>query len=405
MNADRPPVVVLGGEANALSIARQLGAMGVQVYGIGVAPFVRHSRYLTPVELPPRGTGEDEEQVWARCLLDRTAEHLRGAVVLAASDVGLSLIAHNRERLAEHYLLDTSDPEAQLAMLDKLATYRCATEAAVPTPRFWCVEGPEDLKRHDDELVFPLIVKPLHSHQYQAAFPGLSKFRVVADRAELEGAYQTLSRAGIAVMLVEKIMGPDDLLCSYYTYIDATGSPTFDFTKRIIRRHPPNMGIATYHITDWNPDVRDLALRLFKHSGLRGVANAEFKRDVRDGQLKLIECNARFTAANCLLASSGIDLARHVYLHVLGRPQPMPVQYRTGVRLLYATNDFRAFRALWRSRELGLAGWLRSLGHSQTFPYLRLDDPAPAFVRGFDRLGRAVTRGVDVVRKRAAALR
>ena len=54
--------------------------------------------------------------------------------------------------------------------------------------------------------------------------------------------------------------------------------------------------------------MRDLGLALFGHAGLRGVANVEFKRDPRDGRLKLIECNARFTAANGLLTASGIDL-------------------------------------------------------------------------------------------------
>ncbi len=62
-------------------------------------------------------------------------------------------------------------------------------------------------------------------------------------------------------------------MCSYYTYLDRSGMPTFDFTKRILRRRLPNMGIACYHITDWNPEVSDLVLQLFNHVGLRGVAN------------------------------------------------------------------------------------------------------------------------------------
>ena len=91
------------------------------------------------------------------------------------------------------------------------------------------------------------------------------------------------------MLLVEKVPGPDDLLCSYYTYLDADGEALFDFTKRIIRRFPVGMGNGCYHITDRNPEVREVALKLFRHVGLRGLANAEFKRDQRDGRLKLIE--------------------------------------------------------------------------------------------------------------------
>jgi predicted ATP-grasp superfamily ATP-dependent carboligase len=398
-----PPVILLGGESNALSIARQLSAMGVAVHSIGVASFVPWSRHLTAI---PVGTG-DTDRAWADALLGPATAHLRGAVLLAGSDVGLTFLARHREALLERYLLDVSNPAAQLDMLDKLATYEHAVAAGVPTPLFWRIDGPDDLRRHRDELVFPLIVKPIHSHAYQAAFPGLSKFRTVESLAELDGAYEELSVAGIAVMLVEKIEGPDDLLCSYYTYIDQHGTATFDFTKRIIRRHPPNMGIACYHITDDNPEVRDVALRLFKHVGLRGVANAEFKRDLRDGQLKLIECNARFTAANCLLVTSGLDLARHVYLQIVGRAEPMPDEYRSGVRLLYPVNDLRAFRELHSRGELGVTAWLRSIAHRQTFPYWRLRDPMPAIVRGGHRIGRVAIRGGAALGARggAAALR
>jgi predicted ATP-grasp superfamily ATP-dependent carboligase len=394
----RPPVIVIGGESNAVSIARQLGRAGVTVYGIGIAPFVAYSRYLTAI---PSAIGTGAEDAILQTLLGPRTAHLHGAVLLAGSDVGITVLARNRERLLEHYLLDVSDTRAQLGMLDKLTTYEWAAEGGVPTPRFWRVDTPDDLDRYRDQLTFPLILKPVHSHAYQAAFPGLTKFRVVDGVDELAEQYRALGAAGIAVMLVEKIPGPDDLLCSYYTYIDGTGATTFDFTKRIIRRHPRNMGIATYHVTDWNPEVRDVALRLFKHVGLRGLANAEFKRDVRDGQLKLIECNARFTAANCLVAAAGLDLARHVYSQVLGRPEPLPETYRTGLRLLYASNDLRAFRDLHAAGELTFPAWLSSLAHRQTFPYADVRDPAPALARGVLRLANGLRRSYRAWRSAA----
>ena len=92
---------------------------------------------------------------------------------------------------------------------------------------------------------------------------------------------------------MEFIPGGDDRHCSYYTYIDETGNPLFHFTKRLLRRHRANEGGATYHITDWNPEVAEKGLRLLQHVGLRGLGNVEFKRDPRDGELKLIEVNAR----------------------------------------------------------------------------------------------------------------
>lgn len=385
---NRPAVVIAGGGANAVSIARSLHPLGVAAYGLGLPPAADASRFVTPIALR-RAAGPvtvDQEQLWADVLLGEDTEHLRGAVLLAGSDVGITVLARNRAALLKRYRLDESDVEAQLAMLDKLATYQLATAAGVPTPRYWEVGSAEELERHRADYVYPLIVKPLLSHRYQAQVPGNSKFALAHDLDELRVAHRRLTEAGLAVMLVERIPGPDSLLCSYYTYLDASGSATFDFTKRVIRRYPPGMGLTCHHVTDWNPEVRDVSLRLFKHVGLRGLANAEFKLDERDGQLKLIECNARFTDANVLVAAAGMDLARYVYLRVLGETYELPPRYRTGLRMIYLSNDYRSFRILRARGELTFGRWLAGLAHRQTFPFLRLDDPAPALVRAATRI-------------------
>ena len=373
-----PPVVILGGDANALSVARCLGRRGVRVYTLNDhdAP-VRHSRYCRYLKVPWLG---DVEASWADYLLGPEAEPLRGAVLLAACDEGIEVIAHNRAALAERFVLDESNPDAQLAMLNKLATYQAARAAGVPTPRFWVTAGGESLRELEPELVYPLLVKPLFSHRFAAKFGG-KKFFVAHNIDDLRRGMETAGTAAVEVMLVELIPGPDDRLCSYYTYLDAAGEPQFDFTKRIIRRFPVGMGNGCYHVTDRNPEVREVALRLFRHAGLRGLANAEFKRDDRDGRLKLIECNARFTAANCLVASSGLDLASFVYNRLAGLPPPPTETYRTGLHLWNPTQDFRAFLELRRRGELTAWGWLRGVARRQTLPYFAWEDPLPSVMR------------------------
>lgn len=396
MLTSRPPAVLLGGDTNALAIARSLGAAGVTVYTIGTAPFVERSRCVTSVPLPP--DSRPPEEVWAQWLLGPAAAHLSGAVVLATSDIGITAVAHNRAALLERYLLDVSDIDAQLAMLDKLTTYETARAAGVPTPLFWRVDSGTDLEKWRDELVYPLIIKPLLSHEYKAKFPGRSKFRLVHDWDELQHGYRDLDEAGLAVMLVEKIPGGDEMLCSYTTYIDATGSPTFDYTKRMLRRNPPNEGLGCYHVTDWIPEVKEVALQLLKHAGLRGPAAVEFVMDARDGKLKLIECNARFSAALPLTIASGFDLPLHVYLRILGERHELPRSYRPGKRLLYPSDDVRSFLALRRAGQLRPADWVRSLAHRQTFPVWSARDPLPA-------LARAWQRGTGRVRQAVAARR
>jgi predicted ATP-grasp superfamily ATP-dependent carboligase len=331
---------------------------------------------VTWIRLPD---GEPFEEAIARYLCGPESEALRGAILLAAGDEALKLIGARHEELQHKFRLDLCNPSAQQCMLDKLATYEAARAAGVPTPKFWLVGSRLDLARHADDLVFPLIVKPRESHLFQSRFR--SKFLRVERLEELSNALAIVEEAGVECILMEMIPGPDTLLCSYYTYLDEEGAPLFDFTKRILRRSPPNMGLATYHITDHVSDVKEPALRLFRHVRLRGVANVEFKRDPRDGQLKLIECNARFTAANCLLTSAGVDLAYFVYRRTAGLVPPELGDFRAGVRLWDPVRDFKAFLQLRRHGQLGLPAWLRSILHWQTFPVFSWRDPLPLLMR------------------------
>ncbi len=383
-----PAVVILGGGTNALSIARSLGRRGIDVHSLNVpTAHVQYSRYCRPIPLP---ASSDPAHCWADYLLGSGSDNLHGAVLLAASDLGIELIALHRDSLQQKFLLDESNPSAQLCMLNKLCTYRAAAAAGVPTPKFWVANSLEQIERLRDELIYPLIVKPQLSHRFEDKFG--AKFLVAMKFEELQTAMQTVLEAKVDVMLMEQIPGPDSRLCSYYTYLGAEGQALFDFTKRIIRRYPKNMGAACYHITDWNPQVRDVSLQLFRHVGLRGLANAEFKSDPRDGQLKLIECNARFTAANCLVARAGLDLARFVYHRIVGLAPVELSKYRTGVRLWYPVEDWQAFRQLHRQGELTWWQWLASLSHFQMMPCFSWTDPAPTIIGEFQRARRAAMK-------------
>ena len=373
-----PAVILLDGEANALSVARSLGRRGVTVYSISSpSEYVRYSRYCHWLAVES-GASDERESEWREFLLGSSGEEHRGSILLACSDAALQFIAQNRQQLAERFLLDDSNPQAQLTMLDKLATYRSAVAAGVATPRFWTAGSLSEIAAVRPELVFPLIIKPLVSHLFFERFG--RKFIEVQSYDELVQRFQSVSETDLELMLVEKIPGPDDLLCSYYTYLDHDGQPRFHFTKRVVRRFPVSMGTCCYHVTDWIPDLCPVGLRLFQHVGLRGLANVEFKRDPRDGVLKLIECNARFTAANALVTASGYDLAWYVYCRLTGRPEPRFGRFVRGRRLWYPRQDLRAFRELRRRGELSLPQWLWSLRHRKMLPFFRWDDPLPSLV-------------------------
>lgn len=388
MSHKHPAAIILGGDHGALSIARSLGKAGVTVYAIThPAGEVRYSRFCRWIELPE---GPNILDIWTDYLLGERSRHLAGAVLLAASDEAIEIIIRHRERLAVRFRLDDSNPAAQLCLLDKLCTYRAAQAAGVSTPRFWAPENWDEVERLQDDFVFPLVVKPLMAHAFRGKFQGV--YKIASNLEEIRKPFHDLQSACVRAFLVEMIPGPDHNLCSYYTYLDEQGNNLVNFTKRVIRRYPQNMGGSTYHVTDAVSDVQEPALTLFHHVDLRGIGNAEFKLDERDGRLKLIECNARFTAADCLLVASGLNLPLFVYRRITGQNQPAKAPYKVGMHLWKPIGDIAAYRELKKLGLLSTRAWIRSILHRQIFPVFRWNDPLPSLVANGRLLKRAVAQ-------------
>jgi predicted ATP-grasp superfamily ATP-dependent carboligase len=377
-----PPAIVFHGGNNATSIARSLQEMGVQVYALNKRDAaIRWSRAARWIELPPE---LDFQTAAAQFLTGPASESLRGSVLLAASDEALEVLLEHREVLAERFLLDACRPGPQRVLLDKLATYEAARRAGIPTPRFCALHGAAELEELRVELVFPLLVKPRLSHLFQHTFG--QKFMVVEDFDALSEVLGLVAQADIEVLLVEKITGPDSRLCSYFTYIDEQGEPAFDFTKRILRRYPKNHGLGTYHITDRVDGVRELSLALLREVGLVGLANVEFMLDERDGELKLIECNARFVGIHGLLTAAGLDLARFVYRLIVGLPSATLLREEYGLHWWDPWRDFVAYRELRGLGEITLARWVVGLLRWQVLPIFSWRDPLPSLATTLRKL-------------------
>ena len=386
------PAVLLGGATNALSVARGLGAIGVHVYALGEggAP-VQHSRYCREFTAIRDSSPQTAMFEWlVQCAPS-------GAVVIPCEDDGLELILRRRGELAAAGLRPArANDVVGIDLLDKERTYEIARASGVGAPRTVTIRGEEDIARALDEVDMPCALKPLHIHEFAKHFR--RKVILVRSESDLRRAVARTSALGLEMLVTEIIQGPEDQYWSYYTYVAGDGTPLVDFTKQKIRQYPVGFGGATYHVTRWNPLVAAAGKRFVNGSGVRGVACVEFKLDPRDGEPKIMECNARVTAANELMRSAGIDLGVMAYQDAAGLPLTRYGGFREGVRLWYPLQDCLAFRHMRRNRQISTSQWLMSLAHRQRFPVFSLDDPAPALhgLRTFPkRAFRLVARSSD----------
>lgn len=325
------------------------------------------------------------------------SERPREAVILPCCDDGIELVArHGPALVALGYRPMEGNGEVQLAMLDKLKTYELAQHAGVPTPRHFALEGVADLDAglEASGVRFPCALKPVHSHLFAFHFGRDTKVLLARNRGELAAACAIVEPFGLKMMVTEIIPGPEGAYHSLHTYLDEHGEPLETLTKRKLRQNPPGFGMGCYHVTDWNEEVAHVGLRFCQGVGIRGMACPEFKRDARDGVLKLIECNHRFTYSNEVLRRAGVNLPLVAYSRSVGRPPPVVNGYRAGVRLWNPVADTQAFLAARRAGQITTRTWLRSLMHRQSLQLFDRDDPRPA-------LATWAERGLSIVRRGA----
>ncbi len=373
LTTDSPPAVVLGGGGTALPVVRSLGDAGIPVYALGSETDpVRYSRRCTTFVTLGREPGM--QQRWLEWLRSAPV----GSVVLPCEDEGLDLIARNREMLLDLGLVPyEADDAVLLAMLDKHETYRLCAELGIEAPYSSTVNSHEDIAVALERVMYPCALKPVHSHEFVRHFPGMKAFVVNSDE-EMRSALARTVDLGVEMIVTEIIPGGDDQFFSYYSYIDEDGNPLLHVTKRKLRQYPIWFGSGCFHATDWNPEAAELGLRFFEGAGVRGLANVEFKRDARDGRLKLIECNHRFTAATGLLRAAGADLPLFVYNKLMDRPLPRIEGYRTDLTMWYPMRDVRAFLAYRRHGEISSWKWARSIVGRHHYPVASARDFRPA---------------------------
>ncbi len=353
------PVLVLGGKENALSLSRSLSRAGIAVAVSGPDDcwglYSSHNRARYPV---PRG--EAPSTTWSRLLLGERPAIEDQHVVIPASDDAMEFVADHEATLRARHLIDIAPADQIRALLDKRRTLELAAEAGIGHPRFWPVSSAGDLPA---DVHYPVLVKPSDTFSFAKAF-GVKFF--VADTAEaLAARVADAQGEGFDVTVVEQVPGPDAELSSYYTYVDEDGAFLFDFTKRGPRRFPKNRGGTTFHVTEWLPETAREGRRLFEQIGFRGFGNIEFKRDRRDGRLKIMEVNARFTAAQELLVRAGVPADLIVYCKLTGAEPPRVTTFAENMCLWYPFRDLLAFLELHRKGELDLGGWIDSLRTSR----------------------------------------
>jgi predicted ATP-grasp superfamily ATP-dependent carboligase len=383
-NGNAVPALVLGAGISALAVLRSLGRSGVPVFAGGDdTTLVRRSRWYRPAPGDPE-------------LRAGLAEYLRtsvwaGAVLFGCTDHWAETMSALPADLAGRFPAVVAEPDVLRKLTDKEAFAEAARVAGVPTPRTQRVSGPADLAALSDQELVGAFLKPADSQRFNQRF-GV-KALSVRDRAHAAQLLGPLAAEQHVMLLQEYIPGPPTGHVFLDGYVDRAGVVRACVARRRLRMHPPDFGNSTLSVTVPADEVAgavDSLRRLFEALGYRGLFDAEFTFDQRDGQFKLLEVNARPWWQLEILSACGADVVPMAYRDALGLPISTITGYRVGCTWVHPLPDLRSW---WASRGRGPGGfppryWLRDANAV----YSR-DDPGPAV----DELGRALRLGAAAV--------
>jgi D-aspartate ligase len=385
-----PGAVVISGDYQGLGIVRSLGRRGIDVLVIDDEHSIaRHSRYVTAAIRVPELR---DEEATVETLLELGERHrLDGWVVFPTREETVAALSRHRERLLSQFRIPTPAWDVVKWAWDKRNTYALAAELGIATPRTWLVDGAEGLDAIDGDP--PFAVKPAIKERFLYA-TGDKAWR--AD-TRVELAARVREAAGLLgageVIVQELIPGSGETQLAYCAFF-RDGRSSASMVVRRLRQHPPLFGRAsTFVQTIEHPELEQVSERFLRRIGYYGLVEMEYKHDVRDGQTKLLDVNARTWGYHSLGQRAGVDFPYLLYADQISRPAsdglsapyadplelPVPDGLRAppGVSWIRLATDVPTAVALLARGELDTRVYARSLRAANVESVFSRDDPLP----------------------------
>lgn len=292
-------------------------------------------------------------------------------ILIPMSNSTLLPIAKNKAMLEEVTSIPIPDYATVMMAMDKYETFRLASAAGIAVPKTILITDNTDAADKAEEIGYPLIVKPRTSE-------GSSQGVVRIDSPEfLEITLEKLRKSFGDMLLQEYIPGNNTAMRMANVLYDKNSRPVAMFTAKKIREYPITGGITTLGESTHDPEIMENAGRLFGHMRWYGVAEAEFKTDIRDNKPRLIEINPRFWSYLRLPVYCGIDFPYLLYRTARGDTIPCISDYQAGAKYVHPGRDpLAVMQFIKKNPGFGsISRIFQSYRGLKTNTYPYLDDP------------------------------
>jgi len=310
------------------------------------------------------------------------------AVLVPCSDDWTRAIAELPEHLKDRFPASVACPRIVQTMTDKWLFASALEVLDIPRPRTWLLHSMDEMAALDDASYRDMFLKPLDSQEFARRYRAKA-FRLNGRSHALEimASLERNGKNGFPILLQEYIPGTTVRYYLVDGFVDRKGCIRALIARRRLSQYPPHFGNSSRSQTislDQVGGAVESLQKLWSALPYRGIFDAEFKYDARDGLFKILEVNARPWWFIEFATRCGVDLCGMAYADALGRPVETVDRYDTGRCCVHLSYDLAAHWA----NDPGIGGflrWLRSCKGVEDIFY-RWDDPWPGVTSMFSSL-------------------
>ncbi|NQX88248.1 MAG: ATP-grasp domain-containing protein [Halioglobus sp.] len=262
-------------------------------------------------------------------------------IVIPTNDHYVEFIIDKYIDLSDHFHISKSYADLAGKLLDKLAFHSLCIQHGVDAPRVWRLTDPAGLNVILDDITFPCIVKPCFIHIARPYMQGKKVF-IAANHQQLQRIVENLPVETGRWLVQEIIPGEESRITLLAGYAGKSASANEMFTARKLRQFPPGFGSASCVISQNCEETKEITSQFIDAIGFNGVYGAEFKRDPRDGRLKIVEVNPRPTLWFHASHVAGSRIVEHAFFDLSNLPLPPKRKQKEGVLWRYAVKDTAA---------------------------------------------------------------
>lgn len=294
-------LVTDGGYLHTVGIVRYLGLKGVDVHVLGSFKWNNafFSKYCKKEILTPDPIYDENAYIE---FLEQIIKNEYYNILMPVGFQTTKIIAKNRDRLEKYVKVELAPYEAIERAMDKSKTYEIAERLGIPFPQTIYPKTFEEVERLSNNLDYPVVIKGLFEAGKQVIAHPRNREEFLTQYFKL--CEENNFTEGTLPMIQEFIgKGGNECLAALYQ----EGKAKRIVVYKAIRCFPIKGGASSCATTFYDDEIVEKGTKLLNELNWHGVADVEFKRDRRSGELKLMEVNPKFYATVEVAMRAGMN--------------------------------------------------------------------------------------------------